>query len=190
MKLGDWNIDKTWTLFLDRDGVINKRLPGEYVQNIQQFEFIHGVPEAIQLLSSVFKTLVVVTNQQGIGKGLMSEDELQCIHNHMINKLAEFNGRIDKIYYSPYLESSHHISRKPAIGMGLMARRDFKDLKFSKSVMVGDSFSDMIFGKRLKMRTVFIGDPECAKQNALIIDFVFPDLLTFANSIKLNSPKA
>jgi histidinol-phosphate phosphatase family protein len=190
MKLADLNIDKTWTLFLDRDGVINKRLPGEYVQSIEQFEFVEGVPEAIQRLSSVFGTLVVVTNQQGIGKGLMSENELQRIHHHMIDELGKSNGRIDKVYFSPYLESSHHITRKPAIGMGLKARRDFKDLKFSKSVMVGDSFSDMIFGKRLKMKTVFIGDPSFAKQNAVFVDFVFPDLLTFARLMKLNSPKA
>ncbi len=190
MKLADLNIDKTWTLFLDRDGVINKRLPGAYVQNVDQFEFIEGVPEAVKLLSNVFGTLVVVTNQQGIGKGLMSEIELQHIHKHMVDKLGKSNGRIDKVYFSPYLESSHHITRKPAIGMGLKARKDFKGLKFSKSVMAGDSLSDMIFGKRLKMKTVFIGDPNTAKQNAAFIDFVFPDLLTFARSIKLNSPKA
>lgn len=190
MKLADLNIDKTWSLFLDRDGVINTRLPGEYVQNIDQFKFIEGVTEAVQLLSNVFGTLVVVTNQQGVGKGFMTENDLQHIHNHMVNELKKSNGRIDKVYYSPYLESSHHITRKPAIGMGLKARKDFKGLKFSKSVMVGDSFSDMIFGKRLKMKTVFIGDPMCAKHNAAVIDFVFPDLLTFACSIKLNPPNA
>ena len=190
MKLEDLNIDKSWTLFLDRDGVINKRLPGAYVERISQFEFIDGVPLAIQLLSSVFGVVVVVTNQQGIGKGLMTEEDLTRVHSHMLDELKKTGARVDKVYHSPYLETSGHYTRKPDVGMGFKARNDFPEIRFAKSVMVGDSLSDMIFGKRLKMRTVFIGDIANARQNPQWIDFVYPDLITFAHLFKPNTPKA
>ena len=190
MRLEDLKIDKTWTLFLDRDGVINKRLPGAYVKELAQFEFIDGVPHAVELLSSVFGVMVVVTNQQGIGKGLMAEKDLEIVHTHMLDELHKAGGRIDKVYHSPYLEASGHYTRKPGIGMGLKAKKDFQEIKFKKSVMVGDSISDMIFGKRLKMRTVFIGDIAIARKHPQWIDFIYPDLITFAHLFKPNIPKA
>lgn len=190
MNFSNLRIDKTWSLFLDRDGVINKRLPGAYVKELSQFEFIDGVPEAIQLLSSVFGDVVVVTNQQGIGKGLMTEEELAAIHAYMLHEVQKAGGRIDKVYHSPHLESKRHYTRKPAIGMGLKAKKDFQGIKFTKSVMVGDSLSDMIFGKRLKMRTVFIGDIVNARRHPEWIDFIYPDLITFARLFKPNTPEA
>jgi histidinol-phosphate phosphatase family protein len=190
MKLEHLKIDKSWTLFLDRDGVINKRLPGAYVGSVQEFEFLEGSVEAIKIFSMVFGTIVVVTNQQGIGKGLMTGYELETVHNHMIQEINNSGGRIDKVYHSPFLKSSNHITRKPSVGMGLMAKKDFQDIKFKKSIMVGDSLTDMIFGKRLKMKTVFIGDPINARLNENLIDFVFPDLLTFARQTVLNPTNA
>lgn len=190
MKLENLKVDKTWTLFLDRDGVINKRLPGAYVQKILEFEFIEGVPRAIELLSSVFGVVVVVTNQQGIGKGLMTEEDLDIVHSHMITELQKIGARIDKVYHAPYLATSGHYTRKPDVGMGFKARNDFPEIRFSKSVMVGDSLSDMIFGKRLKMKTVFIGDIAIARQNPQWIDFIYPDLITFAHLFNPNTPKA
>ena len=190
MNLKNFKIDKTWTLFLDRDGVINKRLPGAYVKDIAQFEFIDGVPQAIELLSSIFGVLVVVTNQQGVGKGLMTENDLDTIHKYMLTELQKIGGRIDKVYHSPFLESSGHYTRKPAVGMGMKAKKDFQGIKFTKSVMVGDSLSDMVFGKRLKMTTVFIGDIAKARQHPRLIDFIYPDLITFAHLFKPNTPKA
>ena len=74
--------------------------------------------------------------------------------------------------------------------MGLKAKKDFQSIKFTKSVMVGDSLSDMVFGKRLKMRTVFIGDIVNARQHPELIDFIYPDLFIFAHLIKPNTPKA
>lgn len=189
MILENLKIDKSWTLFLDRDGVINKRLPGAYVKELTEFEFIDGVPRAIEILSSVFGVVVVVTNQQGIGKGLMTQKELDIVHSNMLTEVQKIGGRIDKVYHSPFLEASGHYTRKPRIGMGLKAKKDFQNIKFSKSVMVGDSISDMVFGKRLKMTTVFIGDIEKAREHPRLIDFIYPDLITFAHLFKPNTPK-
>lgn len=176
-------IDKTWSLFLDRDGVINERLADDYIKSWDQFHFAEGVLEAMGVFSQSFKKIIVVTNQQGIGKGLMTITELEDIHDRMQLAVTEAGGRIDKIYYSPFLASVNHFSRKPSVGLGIKAKHDFKEISFRKSVMAGDSLSDLIFGKRLGMKTVLIGDPFLARKNPFFIDFVFPDLITFAKSI-------
>ncbi|KAF0195674.1 MAG: D-glycero-D-manno-heptose 1 7-bisphosphate phosphatase [Bacteroidetes bacterium] len=178
-------IDKSWSLFLDRDGVINERLPDDYVKTWEEFRFINGSLEAIKILAQSFGIVVVVSNQQGVGKGLMSDPDLQQIHLRMQRTTTESGGRIDKVYYSPYLASEKHHTRKPRVGMGILARRDFSAISFKKSVMVGDSFGDVLFGKRLGMKTVFIGDRHFARQHPDLIDFVFPDLITFAKSIEM-----
>ena len=177
-------IEKGWSLFLDRDGVINTRIPNEYVMNIEQFSFIPGVKDAFQSLSAYFGRIVVVSNQQGIGKALMTEATLNIIHTRMIRELVQVNGRIDKVYFCPDLMESNSLMRKPNIGMGLKARKDFPDIRYANSVMVGDSISDMRFGKRLGMLTVFISeDLAVIRSNASLIDQAFPDLYTFSKSL-------
>lgn len=143
-------------LFLDRDGVINKRLPGAYVSHPDEFEFLPHVPQAIQQFTQLFDRIVVVTNQQGIGKGLMTHDDLAIVHQYMQNELAKYNGKIDKIYYCPELAKDNPTCRKPNTGMGVQAQKDFPEIVFEQSLMVGDSCSDMLFGKRLGMQTAFV----------------------------------
>lgn len=144
------------TLFLDRDGVINVRLIDDYVKNWEEFKFEEGALEAIKIFTKHFDTIVVVSNQQGVSKGLMSEKDLISIHKRMKEEISLFGGRIDEIYYCTALRKEHNFSRKPKVGMGLKARKQFPNICFKQSVMVGDSTSDMQFGKRLKMQTIFI----------------------------------
>jgi len=180
-------IEKGWSLFLDRDGVINKRIPDDYVMTPEQFEFIPGVLVAFPMLAAHFGRIVVVSNQQGIGKGLMSEAMLETIHSDMLAGISKAGGRIDKVYYCPHLKASGSFMRKPNIGMGLLARKNYPDIHFSHSVMAGDSLSDMRFGKRLGMLTVFISnDLKAIRSYPGLIDQSFPDLCTFAESL-LNS---
>lgn len=148
-------IDNTWTLFLDRDGVINKDKVGSYIFNRGEFDFMPGVEEAIKIFSEVFAVIVVVTNQRGIGKGLMTADDLHDIHAHMLEELGVHGGRIDKIYFAPDLNNDSP-NRKPATGMALQAKDDFPNIDFEKSVMVGNKLSDMEFGKNIHAKTVFI----------------------------------
>ncbi len=145
-----------WTLFLDRDGVINRRLVGRYVRNWEAFDFIEGVIESLVRFNSVFEHIVVVTNQQGIGKGIMSELDLEQLHDKMCRAVRDSGGRIDRCYYCPKLAKENPPCRKPNTGMALQAQSDFPEIDFRKSVMVGDSLSDMEFGYRLKMHTVLI----------------------------------
>jgi histidinol-phosphate phosphatase family protein len=173
MILKHLNIDRTWTLFLDRDGVINKKIDNDYVKNWVEFEFIDGVFDAIKYLNSLFGKIVVVTNQQGIGKRLYRQEDLELIHKNMCYEVAYHGGRIDKVYYSPYLANENHPTRKPGIGMALNAQADFPEINFSKSIMVGDSMSDMEFGKKAGMVTIFISDKEKDDEK---IDFNFESL--------------
>lgn len=173
MTLKDLHIDKSWTLFLDRDGVINKKLENDYVKHWVEFEFLDGVFDALKHLSKLFGHIVVVTNQQGIGKKLYRTEDLELIHKNMLYEISYHGGRIDKVYFSPYLDAEQHPTRKPGIGMALNARADFPKIDFSKSLIIGDSMSDMAFGRSAGMKTLYIS--ETPKQDEKI-DFNFTSL--------------
>jgi histidinol-phosphate phosphatase family protein len=144
-----------WTLFLDRDGVINKLLPGDYVKTPQEFEIIEGVDESLKFFREVFKYMFITTNQQGIGKGIMTHEDLNKVHDYMISQLSIPNP-FDKIYYAPQLNKDNSIFRKPNPGMALKARSEFPEVDFEKSILVGDSVSDIEFAKTCGMKTVGI----------------------------------
>ena len=90
----DWQIDKSWTLFLDRDGVINVRFPGDYVKRVEEFEFLPGVKQAIAKFSSLFGRIIIVTNQQGISRGVYSHEDLKAIHDHMKSEIEKAGGKL------------------------------------------------------------------------------------------------
>ena len=177
----DFSPDKHWTLFLDRDGVINERLPGDYVKDPGEFRFLPGATAAIAQLSKIFGRVFIVTNQQGIGKGLMTEDDLTAVHDAMMKEIRQAGGRIDRIYYSPHLDSENNPMRKPGTGMALQAKNEFPEIEFSRAVMVGDSLHDMEFGKKLGKRCVFIS-PDM-HGNRQLVDDSFTSLEEFAESI-------
>jgi len=171
-------IDSDWTLFLDRDGVINVRIIGDYVKSPEEFEFTPLAPEAIALLTQKFGRTVVVTNQQCIGKGVITWEDLHAIHSQMKTAIESAGGQIDAIYAAPQLAEENNPMRKPGTGMGLQAQRDFPQIDFSRSVMIGDSPTDIEFGKALGMTTVFIGD--FANHGETEADFCFDSLATAA----------
>ncbi|MEI7597151.1 MAG: HAD family hydrolase [Bacteroidota bacterium] len=178
-------IDKTWTLFLDRDGVINKRIVDDYVLRVEQFEFLPGVVDAIVAFSKMFNRIVVVTNQQGIGKGMMTESDLHEIHSAMRKAIEAKGGKIDEVYFCPDLKEKKSLYRKPNIGMALKAKKQFADINFKKSIMVGDSLSDMQFGKRAGMITVFANpNPHVAKKYPEFVDYYFEGLSDFSEVLK------
>jgi histidinol-phosphate phosphatase family protein len=183
MTLKNLNIDTTWSLFLDRDGVINKRLEDDYVKKWKEFEFLSGVLEALHIFSGIFGKIFVVTNQQGIGKGFMTEADLDKIHDEMITEIKNNGGRINKIYHSPYREEEHSVFRKPNIGLARKAKIDFPKIEFEKSIMAGDSKTDMQFGRNSGMITVLISSDNNLKiEYPEMIDFSFPNLISFAEA--------
>lgn len=175
-------INNYQTLFLDRDGVLNHQKEGSYIFTWDEFVFYDGVLKAMQLFASQFKYIFIVTNQRGVGKGLMTEKELQQIHHNMQISIELAGGRIDGIYYCPELESP---CRKPEPGMALQAQKDFPAIDFSKSIMVGNSMSDMEFGRNIGATTVFIAstNPSVDKHDHRI-DAVYNSLEDFANYLQ------
>lgn len=184
MTLKNLNINKNWTLFLDRDGVINKKIDNDYVKQWIEFEFIEGVLDALKFLNTVFGNIIVVTNQQGIGKKLYRKEDLELIHKNMLYEIAYHGGKIDKVYFSPYLKSENHPFRKPGIGMALKAKEDISTINFEESIMIGDSMSDMEFGRNAGMKTIYISE-EITENDK--IDFNFKSLneivISLQNSI-------
>ncbi|MEM9821518.1 MAG: HAD family hydrolase [Bacteroidota bacterium] len=161
-----WDIDPSWTLFLDRDGVINQRIAGDYVRNWEQFLFCEGSLESIIALRPHFGRIVVVSNQQGVGKGLMTDADVEQLHFRLQTRLEEQGSRLDAIYYCPDLAGPHSTCRKPKTGMAWQAKADFPEINFRRSIMVGDSISDMEFAQQLGMKRVFIeGKAEEAEQS-------------------------
>lgn len=142
-------------LFLDRDGVINEEKDGSYIFHKDEFVFYQGAVSALVRLSAAFDYVFIVTNQRGVGRGFMTEAALLEIHDHLTEEVVRAGGRIDRVYFAPAVESDHS-HRKPNIGMGLDAQKDFPDIDFSQSIMVGNNLSDMQFGKTLGMKTVFL----------------------------------
>ena len=118
MQLKDIDISGYDTLLLDRDGVINKLRPNDYVKCWEEFEFVPGIFEVLSKWSKHFKYIFIVTNQRGVGKGVMSEQDLLKIHQRMCEEIIAHKGRIDKIYYCTALTEEDN-RRKPGNGMFL-----------------------------------------------------------------------
>lgn len=170
-------------LFLDRDGVINERVMGGYVLDYKDFVFKTGVLSALKIFSSLFDRIFIVTNQQCIGKGLITEKEFSILTNQMMQDINRSGGRVDRLYYCPFLKTENSPLRKPNSGMALLAKQDFPEVDFSKSIMVGDTDSDMIFGKSLGMHTVFIDNQTEESYQAELVEKKYYYLLEFAQEI-------
>ena len=135
MTLNDLHINKTWTLFLDRDGVINKKLDNDYVKHWVEFEFIEGVLQNFKTLNEIFGRIVVVTNQQGIGKGIYRVEDLELIHKNMQYELDYFKGKIDKVYFSPHLEKEIILHENLELAWHCKRKKTFRKL-ISRKVLL------------------------------------------------------
>ena len=173
--------DKGWTLFLDRDGVINREKPGDYIRTWEEFAFEPGALEALVRLAPIFGRIVIVTNQRGVGKGIMTEKDLEEIHFRMLSLIHEWGGRIDKIYSCTAIDPESPC-RKPNPGMAYAAQADFPEITFARSVMVGNHIRDMEFGRRLGMYTVWVASTE-PDPGPKWADEAFPSLWAWAQSL-------
>lgn len=142
------------TLFLDRDGVINIKLESRYICNPNEFEFMQGSLDAISKLTKLFKRILIVTNQQGIGKSIMTVDDLNLLHSFMNCEIEKLNGKIDKIYFCPHLVAENCNCRKPNPGLIKQAIADFPEIDHENSYLIGDSDSDIEAGNLMNLNTV------------------------------------
>lgn len=177
-------INPSWTLFLDRDGVINHEKHLDYIHSWDEFVFYDGVFEAMSIFAAQFNRIIVVTNQKGVGKGLTKLEDLHLIHHNMKNQIESHGGRIDAIYFCSDLDDNSP-NRKPNPGMGLQAKHEFPEINLQRSIMVGNTLSDMGFGRNLGAFTVFLPTtrPDVDLQDQRI-DCVATSLNDFAKMLK------
>lgn len=152
------------TVFLDRDGVINaKAADDDYIRNWKQFRFLPGAGPAIGLLAAAGRRVVVVTNQRGIALGLVDEPALTEIHKRMRERLARYGGELAGIYHCPH-DHGQCDCRKPGIGLLQRARAEQPAIDFRRSVLVGDSLSDLQCGAAAGCGVILVGSgPSAAK---------------------------
>jgi len=142
--------------FLDRDGVINQ--DKGYISKISDFKIYPGVGKAISLLNKKNYLVIIITNQSGIGRGLIKIKELMNLHNHLKKKIEKYGGKIDDIFYCPfhpefgkgkYKKKSN--DRKPGDGMIRKAIKKWK-IDTKNSFMIGDKISDELAAKKAKIK--------------------------------------
>ena len=169
-------IDKTCTLFLDRDGVINHEKKLDYILHRGEFTFYDGVKDAMKIFNKIFGNIIIVTNQRGIGKNMMTDADLHDIHTFMLEEITLSGGRIDSIYYASSMDNDCY-ERKPNPGMAYQAKKDFPHIDFTKSIIIGNNLSDMEFGRNAGMITIFVAttNPAIVLPHQLI-DHRFEDL--------------
>lgn len=147
-------------VFLDRDGTIN--IEKNYLYKIEDFEFIEGVPEAIELLNNAGYLVVVVTNQAGIGRGYYTESDMHKLHQHINDELKKNGAHIDAFYFCPH-HPEHGVGhykldcecRKPKDGMLKQAIMDL-NIDPKQSVIIGDKLSDVLAGENLGIRGILV----------------------------------
>jgi histidinol-phosphate phosphatase family protein len=140
-------------LFLDRDGVINRRIVGGYVTAWSQFTFVRGIKRVLATLTKLDIPLIVVSNQACVGKGMLSPPDLLKITHRFVAALAKSGARIDAVYYCPHTDADNCSCRKPRPGLLERAARDWR-LDLTRSVMIGDSQSDLEAARAVSCRAV------------------------------------
>jgi len=129
------------TIFLDRDGVINKEKG--YLHKIKDFEFISGVFETCRYLQGLNYKIIIITNQSGISRGLYTENDFQIINNWMISEFKKNDINILDVFHCPHSPESNCNCRKPKPGMLIKAKNKYK-IDMQNSWMLGDKESDII----------------------------------------------
>ena len=176
----EWNIDSSWSLFLDRDGVINERIWNGYVLNYEQFVFKAHSLEALKFLTRYFSHTIIVTNQQCVSKKLITSEQLDKIHDQMLTEITQFGGKINSVFAATESKGKTPFRRKPNNIMGLEAQEMFPNINFNKSIMVGDTDSDIEFGKNLGMKTILLKSEE---KNTIQADFEIRNLIELIDFI-------
>lgn len=165
-------------VFFDRDGVINERIVDDYVKKESDFKLNNDILPLLKYCDENNFLKIIITNQQGIGKGLMSEKDLSIIHKYMNNLLIENSIKeFDEIYYATELASVQPKRRKPSPEM-LFEAMDKYNLKSEECVLIGDSKTDIQAGNNAKIKSIFYS--EVVYENAVvstkniikIIDFI------------------
>lgn len=149
-------------VFFDRDGTIN--VEKNYLYKIDDFEFIHGIPELIKKYNDEGYKVIVVTNQAGIARGYYTEEDMHKLHRHIDKELMKYEAHIDAYYYCPHhpihgtgIYKIECNCRKPKTGMLENAIKDF-DIDTTQSILYGDKPWDIEVGERMGIKSYYVED--------------------------------
>lgn len=171
-------------IFFDRDGIVNERIIGGYVTSVDEFIFL---PEFFELFKIIKKEYlaIIITNQQGIGKRLMTDEDLFEIHDYMQKQLLRMTGyQFDDIFYCPDLAESNSYRRKPNPGMLLEAIKKW-NINPTDSFMIGDSSSDYYAALAANVKPILVGpfDAENYPRALKIVNNLNELIIYFKNQI-------
>lgn len=174
---------KGYTLFIDRDGVINIEKKEDYIYTWDEFVFYPNVLEAFKIFTQYFDRIIVITNQRGVGRGKMTEENLHIIHTNMQQAIEKAGGKIDAIFYCTDIDNASP-NRKPNPGMAHQAKAKFLQIDFNKTYMVGNKMSDMLFAKNAGIKSVFVAttNPETPFPHPNI-NYRFNNVFEFAKAL-------
>ena len=151
-------------LFLDRDGVINKKRT-DYVKTINELKFIPNIFNALKKFNDIGFIIIVITNQSVVNRKIISEIQLKKIHNHMLKTMEKNSCKIAKIYYCPHHPEEKCDCRKPNSGMIKQAMNDF-EIKTQNAILIGDSETDIEAATKMKIKSIKI------QTNGQLIDLI------------------
>jgi D-glycero-D-manno-heptose 1,7-bisphosphate phosphatase len=168
------------TVFLDRDGVINK-YPGhgKYVTSWKGFRFLPRAKEAIAQLTRGGFRIFVVSNQAGVNKGLFSKKSLDYLTGNMLREIEKAGGRIDEVYYCVHRRDENCLCRKPKRGSLEAARRKYR-VRLKGSFFIGDTMTDMLTAHNAGCASILVlsGSEKISRRNTWEAqpDFIFRNL--------------
>ncbi|OGL39561.1 MAG: hypothetical protein A3C43_10820 [Candidatus Schekmanbacteria bacterium RIFCSPHIGHO2_02_FULL_38_11] len=168
-------------VFIDRDGVINENLNGDYVKEWKEFKFLPGVLHSLKLLKTNKVKVVVVSNQSGVAKGLMTEKQLSNVSRYFVKKVKDCGGNIEAIYYCVHNVGENCDCRKPKPGLLLKASKEL-GIDLNKTYIVGDYISDIEAGVTAGSKTILVrtgrGKETISKRDEWTVepDYIVSDL--------------
>jgi D-glycero-D-manno-heptose 1,7-bisphosphate phosphatase len=142
-------------IFVDRDGVINEQITGTYVTNWSEFRFLPGVAEAFAEISRLSFPIIVISNQAGVGKGMIDVAELSAMTRQFVTLLGDAGARIDAVYYCPHTPEQACGCRKPKPGLLHRAASDWS-VDLTRSVFIGDSAKDREAANAAGCRSILV----------------------------------
>jgi len=169
------------TVFLDRDGVINKNSENDYVKTWDEFRFIPKAKEAIRALTDAHWDTIIISNQAGVGKGVMSAQAVEEINTRMIDEIERGGGEVKAVYYCPHRQDEGCECRKPKPGMLLRAACEHL-IEVSESYLIGDKITDIQAGAQVGCTTILVktgcGEKHFEKHSQwpVIPDYIASDL--------------
>ena len=141
-------------LFLDRDGVINKKRD-DYVKSWNEFQFLDGAKESLKIFSNFGYGIIIITNQSAINRKIITEEDLKSIHKKMVSELNKDGIKIEAIYFCPHTPDENCNCRKPKTGLFEKALKEFK-VSPQDCILIGDSITDMQAGNNFGIKTYFL----------------------------------